>query len=48
MHTLNPFKICRDAYQVNLPSDDSLAARIACYNNPIPNTGAFDIKGGEI
>ena len=48
MHTLNPFKICRDAYQVNLPSDDSLAARIACYNILIPNTASVDIKGGEI
>ena len=48
MHTLNPFKIRRDVYQVNLPPDDSLAARIACYNIPIPNTVSVDINGGEI
>ena len=48
MHTLNPFKICATACQVSLTSNDSLAARIACYNNPMPNTVSVDIKGDEI
>ena len=48
MHTINPFEICATACQVNLPSDDSLAAGIACYNNHMLNTGAFDIKEGEL
>ena len=48
MHTLNPFKIHRTVYQLGLPSNDSLAARIACYNNPIPSTASVDINGGEI
>ena len=48
MHTLNPFKIRRTVCQVSLPSDDSLAARIASYNIPIPNSVSVDIKGGEI
>lgn len=48
MHTLNPFKICATVYQVSLHPDDSLAARIACYNILIPNTASVDIKGGEI
>ena len=48
MHTLNPLKIRRTVYQIGLPSDDSLAARIACYNNLIPSTASVDINGGEI
>ena len=48
MHTLNPFEICVTVYQVNQPSDDRLAARIACYNNPMPNPVSVDVKGGEI
>lgn len=48
MHTLNPFKIRRTVYQLDLPSDDSLAARIACYINPMPNTGSLVINGGEV
>ena len=48
MHTLNPFKIRRTVFQVSLHSDDSLATRIACYNNPTPNTASVDINGGEI
>ena len=48
MHTLNPFKIRSSAYQVSLPSDDCLAARIACYNIPIANTVFVDINGGDI
>ena len=47
MHTLNPFKICATVYQVSLHSDDSLTARVDCYN-PMPNTVSVDIKGGEI
>ena len=47
MHTLNPFKICATFYQLGLPSDDSLAARVDCYN-PIPNNGSLEIKGGEV
>ena len=48
MHTLNPFKIRRTVYQLSLPSDDSLAARFACYNYLIPSTASVDINGGEI
>lgn len=48
MHTLNPFEIRATACQVSLPSHESLAVRIACYKNPMPNTVSVDIKGGEI
>ena len=48
MHTLNPFKISATVYQVSLHSDDSLAARIVCYNNRMPNTGSLDIKGEQV
>lgn len=47
MHTLNPFEICETACQVILPPDESIAARISCYNSPIPNTASADINGGE-
>lgn len=47
MHTLNPFKICATVYQVSLLSDDSLAARVDCYN-PLPSNGSLEIKGGEV
>ena len=48
MHTLNPFKIRRTVFQVSLHSDDSLAARVDCYNIPKPNTVSVDINGGDI
>ena len=48
MHTLNPFEICATACEVSLPSDESLTARITCYNSTMPNTVSVDIKGGEI
>lgn len=48
MHTLNPFEICETVYQVSQPSCDSPTAYITCYNNHMPNTGAFVTKGGEL
>lgn len=48
MHTLNLFEICKTFYQVSQPSCDSPTACIACYNNHMPNTGAFVTKGGEL